>query len=223
MHAADDEYCADDQGDEPIAVGAVGTGRMLLGALAAWSGAEPGLRFVTDARTVVDLLTGRQRCDVVLLEIPPTESGRVVVDVRRLVAAGCAVLLLGPACRLGEVMPALEQGARGFVTKEHDLATLACAIREIAAGGTYVAAAQSSPHPRDTVRGRPRLSEQERKVLIAYASGLTMQAAARRAGVRQGTAKGYLERVKQKYRDAGWPVHTKLELAQAVGEVGFES
>jgi DNA-directed RNA polymerase specialized sigma24 family protein len=65
---------------------------------------------------------------------------------------------------------------------------------------------------------RPRLSPQEQAVLSAYASGSTLQSAARRAGVAYGTARAYLERVKQKYSEAGRPARTKLELADRLGE-----
>lgn len=52
---------------------------------------------------------------------------------------------------------------------------------------------------------RPKLSDQEERVLVAYASGATPDAAARRAGIKPGTAKQYLDRVKEKYRLAGRP------------------
>ena len=47
---------------------------------------------------------------------------------------------------------------------------------------------------------------------------MTLAAAARQAGVRPATAKVYLERVKQKYRHAGRPTYTKLDLATRVYE-----
>ncbi|MFD6771273.1 DNA-binding response regulator, partial [Micromonospora chalcea] len=71
---------------------------------------------------------------------------------------------------------------------------------------------------RDARADRPRLSPQERAVLTAYASGATLAAAARRAGVAYGTAREYLERVKRKYAEVGRPTRTKLELADRVRE-----
>ncbi|MFY1649846.1 hypothetical protein ACN27J_02965 [Solwaraspora sp. WMMB762] len=67
----------------------------------------------------------------------------------------------------------------------------------------------------------PRLSQQETAVLVAYLSGLTMVASARRVGVGLGTAKQYLERVKRKYAAAGRPAQTKLELARRAVEDGL--
>ncbi|WFE28793.1 hypothetical protein O7623_06290 [Solwaraspora sp. WMMD791] len=67
----------------------------------------------------------------------------------------------------------------------------------------------------------PRLSPQETAVLVAYLSGLTMDASARRVGVGVGTAKQYLERVKRKYAAAGRPAYTKLDLARCAVEDGL--
>ena len=50
---------------------------------------------------------------------------------------------------------------------------------------------------------------------------MTLDAAARRTGIRPATAKHYLERIKQKYRSAGRPTYTKLDLATRVREDGL--
>jgi two-component system nitrate/nitrite response regulator NarL len=68
---------------------------------------------------------------------------------------------------------------------------------------------------------RPQLSGQERAVLLAYASGLTLKAAARHLGISPDTAKTYLERAKAKYREAGRPTYTKTDLAERVREDGL--
>ncbi|MDJ0316694.1 hypothetical protein [Arthrobacter antibioticus] len=55
-------------------------------------------------------------------------------------------------------------------------------------------------------------------MLRAYASGATLAATAFQAGVAYGTAREYFEPVKRKYSDAGWPTHTKLDLADRLRE-----
>ena len=47
---------------------------------------------------------------------------------------------------------------------------------------------------------------------------MTLEVAARHIGVKPGTAKTYLDRVKAKYRAIGRPAYTKLELAQRIRE-----
>jgi hypothetical protein len=58
-------------------------------------------------------------------------------------------------------------------------------------------------------------------VLLAYASGMTLDSAARLLGIRPETAKTYLGRVKAKYLRAGRPTYTKLDLANRVREDGL--
>ncbi|MFD5619244.1 hypothetical protein [Streptomyces yangpuensis] len=72
----------------------------------------------------------------------------------------------------------------------------------------------STPHPPQA----PHLSPQELQILLDYTSGLTLTSAARRAGITLNTAKDYLKRAKSKYRAAGRPAHTKIDLALRVRE-----
>jgi two-component system nitrate/nitrite response regulator NarL len=67
--------------------------------------------------------------------------------------------------------------------------------------------------PSAPVHGFPLLSEREQLVLMAYASGLTLDSVARRLGISRETARTYLKRVKAKYKRAGMPAYTKLDLA----------
>jgi DNA-binding CsgD family transcriptional regulator len=78
-----------------------------------------------------------------------------------------------------------------------------------------------SRHRRRSTPDRPRLSGQELNLLLAYAAGLTLDAAARRTGILPATAEHYLERIKEKYRSAGRPTYTKLDLATRVREDGL--
>lgn len=67
----------------------------------------------------------------------------------------------------------------------------------------------------------PRLAPKELQILLDYVSGMTLKSAARRAGVSPNTAKDYLNRVKSKYRLAGRPAYTKIDLAHRVREDGL--
>ena len=51
-------------------------------------------------------------------------------------------------------------------------------------------------------------------MLTGYASGLTLDAVARKLRISPGTARTYLKRIKAKYEQAGLPVYTKLDLAE---------
>ncbi|WP_424858076.1 hypothetical protein [Streptomyces sp. SAI-170] len=81
--------------------------------------------------------------------------------------------------------------------------------------------ADRPPHPTAPRLPGPRLAPKELQILLDYTSGLTLKSAARRAGVTPNTAKHYLNRVKAKYRLAGRPAYTKIDLAQRVREDGL--
>lgn len=102
------------------------------------------------------------------------------------------------------------------------LPTLAAAVRDVAEGGTAHSPELAFAWSWDRAEDRPGPSTQERAVLLAYASGMTLAAAARNAGVRPATAKKYLDRVMEKYARAGRPAYTKLELADRVREDGLK-
>ncbi|MFF6981381.1 hypothetical protein ACFZAV_27650 [Streptomyces sp. NPDC008343] len=68
----------------------------------------------------------------------------------------------------------------------------------------------------------PRLAPKELRILLDYTSGMTLKSAARRSGVTLNTAKDYIKRIKTKYRLAGRPAYTKIDLAQRVREDGLD-
>jgi DNA-binding NarL/FixJ family response regulator len=65
------------------------------------------------------------------------------------------------------------------------------------------------------------LSEQERRAMVLYASGLKMRAVARRMGVTEGTAQEYIKRVRQKYDRAGVPLPTKTDMYRVARDEGL--
>jgi DNA-binding NarL/FixJ family response regulator len=212
-----------------ITLAAVDWDRMLLDGLRAWLAAQPDLSLSATWPTVPDYLSHLDRAgpvaDVVLLGLGtglgtgPGEAGSSAAGVRQLRAAGQSVLLITAAVRAEQLTAALLAGAAGYVTRDRGLAALADAARAVAAGRQL-----DGPELPAVAGGRTlRLSRQERTVLLAYATGSTLQAAARRAGVTYGTARAYLERVKRKYTAAGRPTYTKLDLAIRLREDLVES
>jgi len=206
-----------------ISVSVVDDDRMLLDGLEAWFGSVGDLSVRACVRTVDELLdTGIPPGDVVVLDLLLADRSDPVRNVGRLVEAGSRVLVVSvvPQAELG--IDVVRAGASGYLTKDHDLGVLAEAIREVAAGNTAHSPELAFAWSRDTRPDRPQLSAQERAVLMAYASGMTLAAAARNVGVRPATAKKYLDRVKEKYSRAGRPAYTKLDLANRVREDGLE-
>lgn len=195
---------------------AIEDNRLLIDGLRAWAGTLPDMRLAIVAASVDELLeSGAGRPDVVLLNPLLRAEPDPAVNVQRLIAAGSRVLVIDGSAELSMVAPCLAAGAHGYLTRDHDMAALAVTMRSIAAGGNaWLPGPTRAPGRRGP--GRPPLSEREHRVLMAYVSGLTLDSAARSLGISPETARTYLKRVKAKYRRAGHPVYTKLDLAQQV-------
>ena len=205
-----------------VRLGAIDDDRMMLEGLQAWLKPLTSVQLVSTAVSVDDFLAGGGPVDVVLLDLNLRDHTAPAENVARLRRAGLRILVVSAIPDPEHVLATVEAGASGYVTKDNDLATLAAAIQQVAAGGSVLTMELAFILSQDYRPCRPRLSPQERAVLTSYAQGLTLQAAARRAGVAYGTAREYLERVKRKYKDDGRPAYTKLDLANRLREDRLE-
>ncbi len=206
--------------DRLIQVAVVDDDRLLTDSLRGWFASIADLHLAAAAASIDELPeAGEVRPDVVVLDLRLKDGSDPVDNVTRLTGAGSHVLVVSVWDDPRWIADTLSAGAAGYLTKDHDLDSLEAAIRDIAAGVPFCSpetarALLSDPR-------RPRLSRQERAILRAYASGLTLKAAAKHLGIRPDTAKTYLRRAKAKYREAGRPAYTKLELAERMREDGM--
>jgi two-component system, NarL family, nitrate/nitrite response regulator NarL len=198
-----------------IEVATVEDNRLLIDGLRAWARTQPDIRLAAVHATVDGLLRASHGHDVVLLNPLLRADPDPVVNVRRLIEGGHRVLVVDGSLELAMVAGCLAAGAHGYLTRDHDGPALAATISQIAAGGTAWSLGPTKA-PGDHGPGRPPLSKREHHVLLAYASGLTLDAAAHSLGISPQTARTYLKRVKAKYHQAGLPVYTKLDLAERV-------
>ena len=205
-----------------ITVSAVDDDRMLVEGLAAWLARVPDVELIYACASVGELLRGEAGpADVVLLDLVLGDGSDPVDNVRRLVRAGRRVLVVSCVPYPDQIRATMRAGAHGYLTKDNDLATLAEAIRDVSAGRTAHSRDLALAWHQDGDAARPPLTRSERQLLVAYASGLTLAAAAHRIGVQPATARKYLERIKEKYVNAGRPTYTKLDLANRVREDGL--
>jgi two-component system, NarL family, nitrate/nitrite response regulator NarL len=200
-----------------IDVAAVEDNRMFADGLRAWAGTLPDIRLAMVTSTIEELLrTSAGRHFIVLLNPALRADPDPAQNVRRLVEAGHRVVVIDGSVDLTIVARTVAAGAHGYLTHNHDMAALAATLRAIASGGTAWSLGPTMTSEPAGLPTRPPLSEREHAVLMAYISGLTLESTARSLGISTETAKTYLKRVKAKYRDAGLPVYTKLDLAERV-------
>src|SRR5258708_147577 len=184
---------------EVINLAIVDDDRMLVEGLQAWARGSADLRLSGAFPTVdafFDGIVGRP--DVVLLDLMLRDNSEPDINVRRLLKAGHQVLIVSAWAESGLAAAGYAAGARACISKDNDLAALAATIRQVAGGETVYTPELAAALLRDERIQRPRLSARERQILIAYASGMTLEVAARHGGIKPGTAQTYLDRVKAK-------------------------
>lgn len=108
--------------------------------------------------------------------------------------------------------------ADACLSGESPLASLAVAVGAALEGTRWVAPELDAAREGAV---RVTLSPQERRALALYASGLTLDSVAQRMEITPNTAKHYLNRVRDKYADAGLEARTKVELHQLARSEGY--
>jgi DNA-binding NarL/FixJ family response regulator len=130
------------------------------------------------------------------------------------------VLVISALSSFESVKTAFSMGAKGFVSKDSATEELKKAIKAVAQGSEWISPVMSQAIAYDK-KTSDELSNQERKALVLYASGLKLDAVARRMGVAPSTVKQYIERAKMKYRVAGKPIRTKTDMYRTLRDEGL--
>jgi len=121
------------------------------------------------------------------------------------------VLVISALNNFESVKSAFSMGAIGFVSKDSPTEELGKAIKSVIRGNEWITPTLSSALSR-TKSASDQLSQQEKKALILYASGLKLELVARRMGVAPSTVKQYIDRAKGKYQAAGIEIRTKTQM-----------
>ena len=205
-----------------IDVAAVDDHPIILDSLPGWVVTDEGdIRVVATAATVAELLAGSGRgAHVVLLDLDLGDGTTPEGNVAAIRAAGPEVLVLSASDRPPAVRAAIRAGARGYALKHEHADTIRSAIREVAAGRDWISPRLAYIFASDDTADRPTLSNQERRALQLYATGLPLKSVAKRMAISEETVKQYLGRVRQKYTVAGRAAPTKLELYHRAVEDG---
>lgn len=130
------------------------------------------------------------------------------------------VLVISALATFESVQNAISVGAKGFISKDSPIDEILRAIKSVSEGNQWISKAFEDQLPAVKL-SKDELSPQERKALILYASGLKLNAVARRMNVAPSTVKQYLERAKMKYRLAGKSIRTKTDMYKTLRNEGL--
>lgn len=158
--------------------------------------------------------------DCTILDLDLGDGQSPVVNTSELVSAGCRVLIVSALADAATVRGALRAGALGFVSKQADIQDFEESFRMTVAGAPSTSRDVAAILSSDETSSVP-LSERERTAMVLYASGLKLDAVARRMNVKPATAQEYIRRVREKYSRAGAPVATKTDLYRRARDEGL--
>lgn len=145
--------------------------------------------------------------------------GREVQSITAFAMHDIPVLVLVDQTSVESLEAATIAGAQGYLGKDAAPKEFLEAISKLATGQPCSPALRVYREGPTTTH--VQLSEQERRVLVLYASGLKQDVVGRRMGIASSTVKYYLDRVRFKYSEAGVQARTKLELNAIARADGF--
>lgn len=174
----------------------------------------PGLdvRIVHQGARVQPVLALDPAPDLVLLDLDLGDHQVSADDVSALMRRGSRVLVVSALGSPATVSSLVNLGVAGFLSKREDSDSLIAAVTAVLVGGTWTTPELAGILVSDAGTRHPRFSPQEQRVLVLYASGLKLDAVAHQLGIRPGTVREYLERIRAKYDAAGRAAHSKTDL-----------
>lgn len=187
---------------------------------------EPAFRVVHSCETLAEHVTWlrtqgvEQRPHLLILDLVVDRGDDADPElVEGLVHAGIRVLVLSAMASPPLVRRMIRAGASGVVGKRDSEADIMAAIWSVLGRRKWMTPELAAVIAAD--EQRPKLSAQEERALVLYASGLTLDAVAASLGVKRDTARTYLDRVRDKYTAAGRTVRSKADLTRVAVTDGY--
>lgn len=177
--------------------------------------AMPGTEFVYAGPSIRDArpLISQGPCACVILDPSAGGEGREIQSVAEVAMVSVPLVVISAVSR--DQQAAMERacltaGAQAFVSKRQDTRRLVTTVRAVTGDRGLHSVPTDSDAQEDAVG--IRLSSQEQRALVLYASGLTVPQVALRMQLAPSTVKQYLDRVRDKSRMAGRAARTKTDL-----------
>ena len=160
-------------------------------------------------------------CRVAVLDLSLSDASLVADNVEKFVRTGIPVLIFSIADKQPLIRAALKSGAAAVVSKSESLPELMRYISMVAHGITVNNTHTTAAIDADVEFKTANLSPREREVLSLYASGLSLKQVAHQMSIAVGTAKDYIDRVRDKFAAIDKPAGNKTELVLRALEQGL--
>jgi DNA-binding NarL/FixJ family response regulator len=182
----------------------------------------PDVEFAYEGASIAEALAehSRKSIDCVVLDLDLGDSRSPVSNTAELVDAGCKVLIVSALANPATVRASLRVGALGFVSKQSDREDFTNSFKLTLQNEPSTSRDVAAILAEDETVSVP-LSERERTAMVLYASGLTIDAVARRMDVKPATAQEYIKRVREKYLKVGTVIPSKTDLYRKARDEGL--
>lgn len=193
----------------------------------AWiTGTEPPIKVVGNYSHPTDFMSADSAAtsdvDVVLFALQ-YDDGPEFGALRRLCRAGNRVIVYSYLLSDEIILTSLDAGAVSYVAKSESGDHLFEAICAACTNTPYVAPRMAKALLSDRNVGRPRLSEREREVLIAWFQTENKEQVGKRLYIEPSTVRTHLQRARAKYAAVGRPAPTKSALVARAIQDGILS
>lgn len=158
--------------------------------------------------------------DCIVMDLDLGDSVSPIVNVVSLAETGAPVLIVSALGDGVTIRAAFAAGVIGFLSKSAEPEEFVAAIEAALRGDKYTSAEAAAAMLADS-DSLVDLSDQERRAMVLYASGLKMRAVARHMGVSESTSREYIRRLRAKYEKAGAPLPSKTELYRMAQREGI--
>jgi DNA-binding NarL/FixJ family response regulator len=206
-----------------VLVGVVEDHPLYRAAVARVLAEAPGIEVGELSESVAQFAAGRQQPGVVIVDLN-LPGARGAAAVMQVVAMGHAVLVVSAQAGQEDVLGAISAGARGYLTKDADGTEILRAVREVAAGNSYVSPTLATfllNSSRERYVGpKIALSIRERQVLSLLASGERDQDIAEALAISVRTVRSHLDRIRDKTGRRRRSELTRLAIEEGIAGAG---
>lgn len=150
-------------------------------------------------------------CDCIILDLDLGDGRTAESNIAAMVRTDVPVLIVSALASPAIIRTAFSLGVYGYIPKTSEPEEITDAVMSALVGETYTSS-EAAAAIMSEVTTSVSLSEQERRAMVLYASGMKMRAVANAMGVTEGTAREYIKRMRAKYDRAGTPLSTKTDI-----------